>query len=160
MYFNVIECMYQHYNWISPSLSHCNAFAMHTHLHIFFHSIQWLPSQHAIPLRSFFSIPVDPFQLSYNLSLLFASILPYNLSLFFASIHHPTFHISHSMSSLVARSIAEPKLVVNNDCIKNKSSQPKLLSFLGPYFINESILEEYWYFVLIIDRIIGVNVQH
>jgi hypothetical protein len=62
----------------------------------FFHSIQWLPSQHAIPLRSFFSIPVDPFQLSYNLPLLFTSI------------HHPTFHIPHSMSSLVARSIAEP----------------------------------------------------
>jgi hypothetical protein len=93
----VFECIYRHCNWISPSLSHCNVFAMHTHLHIFFHSIQWLPSQHAIPLRSFFSIPIDPFQ------------LPYNLSLFFTSIHHPTFHIPHSMSSLVAQSIAEPK---------------------------------------------------
>jgi hypothetical protein len=47
-----------------------------------------------------FSIPVDPFQLSYN------------LSLFFTSIHLPTFHIPHSMSSLVARSIAKPKLVI------------------------------------------------
>jgi hypothetical protein len=68
----------------------------------FFHSIQWLPSQHAIPLRSFSSIPIDPFQLSYNLSLLFTSI------------HHPTFHIPHSMSSLVARSIAEPKFLSNH----------------------------------------------
>jgi hypothetical protein len=66
----------------------------------FFHSIQWLPSQHAIPLRSFFSIAVDPFQLSYNLS-------------YFSCLYitpHSTFHIPHSMSSLVARSIAEPKL--------------------------------------------------
>jgi hypothetical protein len=47
----------------------------------------------------FFSIPVDQFQLSYNLSLLFTSI------------HHPTFHIPYSMSSLVARSIAEPKYI-------------------------------------------------
>jgi hypothetical protein len=81
MYFNVLECIYQHCNWISPSLSHCNVFAMHIHLYIFFHYIQWLPSQHAIPLHSFFSIPIDPFQLSCNLSLLFTSI------------HHPTFHI-------------------------------------------------------------------
>jgi hypothetical protein len=103
MYFNVFECIYRHCNWISTSLSHCNVFAMHTHLHIFFlHSIQWLPSQHAIPLRSFFSILVDLFQLSYNLSLLFMSI------------HHSTFHIPHSMSSLVVRSIAEPKFHINN----------------------------------------------
>jgi hypothetical protein len=32
----VFECIYQHCNWISPSLSHCNVFATHTHLHIFF----------------------------------------------------------------------------------------------------------------------------
>jgi hypothetical protein len=57
----------------------------------FFHSIQWLPSYHAIPLSSFFSIPVDPFQLSYN------------LSLFFTSIHHPTFHIPHSTFYVVTR---------------------------------------------------------
>jgi hypothetical protein len=31
-------------------------------------------------------------------------------SLLFMSIHHPTFHIPHSMSSLLAPSIAEPKL--------------------------------------------------
>jgi hypothetical protein len=36
MYFNVFECIYRHCNWILPSLSHCNVFAMHTHLHIFF----------------------------------------------------------------------------------------------------------------------------
>jgi hypothetical protein len=86
---------------ILPSHSHCNVFAMHTHLHFFFHSIQWLPSQHAIPLHSFFSILVDSFQLSYNLSLLFTSI------------HHPTFHIPHSMSSLVVLSIAEPNFNFN-----------------------------------------------
>jgi hypothetical protein len=76
----------------------------------FFHFIQWLPFQHAIPLHSFFSIPVDPFQLSYNLSLLFTSI------------HHPTFHIPHSMLSLVARSIAEPKFVVGLQSKSNKNN--------------------------------------
>jgi hypothetical protein len=71
---------------------------MHIHLHIFFSTLynDSLPNMlyHYVP---FFFIPVDPFQLSYNLSLLFTSI------------HHPTFHIPHSMSSLVVQSIAEPK---------------------------------------------------
>jgi hypothetical protein len=31
----VFECIYWHCNWISPSLSHCNVFAVHIHLHIF-----------------------------------------------------------------------------------------------------------------------------
>jgi hypothetical protein len=35
----------------------------------------------------------------------FHTIYPY----FFMFIHHPTFHIPHSMLSVVARSIAEPK---------------------------------------------------
>jgi hypothetical protein len=38
---NVFQCvwmylLYQHCNWISRSLSHCNIVAMHTHLHSFF----------------------------------------------------------------------------------------------------------------------------
>ena len=68
--------------------------------HHHFLIITFLPCQHAIPLRSFIFIPVDPFQLSYNLSLLFTSI------------HHLTFHIPHSMSSLVVLSIVESKLYI------------------------------------------------
>jgi hypothetical protein len=34
--FNVFQCIYRHCNWISPSHSHCNVFAMHTHIHIYF----------------------------------------------------------------------------------------------------------------------------
>jgi hypothetical protein len=111
--YNIFQCIYSTFQCISmclnvfinivigisPSYSHYNIFAMHTTYTFFKYFIQWLPSQHAIPLHSFFSIPIDPFQLSYNLSLLFTSI------------HHLTFHIPHSMSSLVARSIAEPKFL-------------------------------------------------
>jgi hypothetical protein len=114
VYLNVFECTYSifvvHFN---VSIIYFNALTLELEFHhhilivtflpctptytFYFHSIQWLPSQHAIPLHSFFSNPVDPFQLSYNLFLLFTFI------------HHPTFHIPHSMSSLVARSIAKPK---------------------------------------------------
>jgi hypothetical protein len=91
MYFNVFECIYRHCNWISPSLFHCNVFAIFTHLHFFFHSTM-TPFPTCYTTTFLFSIPVVPFQPLYNLSLLFTSI------------HHPMFHIPHSMSSLVARS--------------------------------------------------------
>jgi hypothetical protein len=70
----------------------------------FFHSIQWLPSQHAILLRSFF-----PFPLIHSN---FHTIYPYVSRLYITP--HSTFHIPHSMSSLVARSIAEPKFLSNH----------------------------------------------
>jgi hypothetical protein len=90
---------------ISPSHSHCNVFAIActSTYTFFFHSTQWLPSQHAMPLHFFFSIPIDPFQLSCNLwKIAYQSLL-------FTSTHHPTFQVPHSISSLVAHSIAEPK---------------------------------------------------
>jgi hypothetical protein len=37
--FNVFQCVWMYLStlyWISPSLSHCNVFAMHTHLQVFF----------------------------------------------------------------------------------------------------------------------------
>jgi hypothetical protein len=52
--FNVFQCIYQHCNWISPSLFHRNVLPCTPIYTFFFHSIQWLPSQHAIPLRSIF----------------------------------------------------------------------------------------------------------
>jgi hypothetical protein len=86
MYFNVFECIYRHYNWISPLLSHCNVFAMYTHLYIFF---------------SLYTM--TPFPTCYTTTFLFFH------SRWSMSIHHPTFHIPCFMSSLVAQSIAEPK---------------------------------------------------
>jgi hypothetical protein len=118
MYFNVfidIIIEFHHHFFIVTFLPCTPTYAF------FFHSIQWLPSQHAIPLCSFFSIPVDPFQLSYN------------LSLFFTSIHHPTFHIPHSMSSLVARSIAKPKFYIvkiDSNRISNMGHMPSTIHTL------------------------------
>jgi hypothetical protein len=63
VYLNVFKCIYNMFQCISmclnvfidivigilPSHFHCNVFAIHTHLHIFF-----LPSYYAIPLHFFF----------------------------------------------------------------------------------------------------------
>ena len=68
---------------ISPLHSHCNIFAIRTHLYIFFHSIQWLPSQYAIPLYSFF-----PFLMIRSN---FHTIYPYISCLYI--IPHSTFHV-------------------------------------------------------------------
>jgi hypothetical protein len=81
VYFNVFECIYQHCNWISPSHSHCNVFAMHTHLHIYF---------------SLYTM--TPFPTCYTTTFLFFhahwSIPTFiQFILIFTSIHHPTFHI-------------------------------------------------------------------
>jgi hypothetical protein len=68
---------------ILPSHFDCNVFAMHTHLHVFFHSRQSLPSQHAIPLHSFFTFPL----ICSN----FHTIYPYCLHLYITP--HSTFYI-------------------------------------------------------------------
>jgi hypothetical protein len=78
---------------ISPSHSHCNAFAMYTHLHNFFNSIQWLPSQHAIPLHFFFFHSHWPVHTIYE-KITYQSLL-------FTSIHHPTFQVPHSTFHVV-----------------------------------------------------------
>jgi hypothetical protein len=103
MYFNVFECIYWHCNWISPSLSQCSVFAVHIHLHIFFHSIQWLPSQHAILLCFFF------FHSCWSIPTFIQSILTFHV--------YKSSHIPHSMSSLVARSVAEPKWIFHLEVV-------------------------------------------
>jgi hypothetical protein len=101
---------------ILPSYSHCNTFAMHTYLHIFFHSTQWLPSQHVILLHYFFSIPIDPFQLSYNQWKNYISILTSRLYI----TPHSTFHIPHSMSS---PHIPRSTFHVITSCVEHSGAQ-------------------------------------
>jgi hypothetical protein len=82
MHFNVFGCIfYWHLNWNFTITFSCNVFAMHTSLHIFFSPYTMTPFPTCYTITFIFSIFVNPFQLSYNLSLLFTSI------------HHPTFHI-------------------------------------------------------------------
>jgi hypothetical protein len=103
---------------------------MHTHLHFFFFILynDSLPNMlyYYVP---FFSIPVDPFQLSYN------------LSLFFTSIHYPTFHIPHSMSSRVARSIAEPKFFYESYPLFREDPNTLIYVIFGHY-INKLLIFE------------------
>jgi hypothetical protein len=89
---------------ISPSYLHCHVFAMHTHLHICFslYTMTYFPTCYTITFL--LSMPIDPFQLSYN------------LFLFSTSIHHPTFHIPHSTFHVVTGCM-EPKLIVKK-CLK------------------------------------------
>jgi hypothetical protein len=104
--YNILQCIYSMFQCISMCLNEFINIVIEFHHHILigmflpctptytfvFHSIQWLPSQHAIPLHSFFSMPIPTF---------IQSILTFHI--------YTSSHILHSMSSLVARSIAEPK---------------------------------------------------
>jgi hypothetical protein len=83
---------------ILPSHSHCNVFTMHT---FFFHSTQWLHSQYAILLHYYFPFPL----ICSNFHTIYEKITYQSLLHVYTSSHIP-----HSMSSLVVRSIAEPKL--------------------------------------------------
>jgi hypothetical protein len=96
---------------ISPSYSHCNVFAMRTYVHICF-SLPTMTTFLTCYTTTLFSpIPIDLFQLSYNLWKNYISILTFHI---YTSPHipHPTFYIPHSMSSLVVRSITKPKFVI------------------------------------------------
>jgi hypothetical protein len=93
--FNVFECIYRHCNWISPSLSHCNVFAMHTHLHIFFSLYTMTPFPTCYTTTFIF------FHSRWSIPTFIQSTLTFHI--------YTSPHIPHSMSSLVARSIAEPK---------------------------------------------------
>jgi hypothetical protein len=110
VYFNIFQCVWKYLNvfidiiiGISPSYSHCNVFTMCTHIHICF-SLSTMTTFLSCYITTFFSpIPINLFQLSYNLWKNYIS------SFHFMSINHPAFHIPHSMSSLVVRRIVEPK---------------------------------------------------
>jgi hypothetical protein len=104
VYFNVFIVCFNvfHYVWkylsifidivigISPSYSHCNVFAIHTHLHICI-SLSTLTTFLTCYTSTLFSpISIDLFQLSYNLC--YISILTFHV---YTSPHipHPTFHV-------------------------------------------------------------------
>jgi hypothetical protein len=69
----VFECVYQHCNWISPSLSHCNIFAMHTHLHIFFSLYTMTPFPTCYTTTFLF------FHLSWSIPTFIQSILTFHI---------------------------------------------------------------------------------
>jgi hypothetical protein len=80
--FNVFHCISMCLNvfiniviGILPLHSHCNVFTMHTHLYIFFslYTMTSFPTCYTTTL--FFSISINPFQLSYNLWKNYISIL-------------------------------------------------------------------------------------
>jgi hypothetical protein len=108
MYFNVFQCIWKYLNvfiniviGVSPSYSHCNVFAMRTYIHIYF-SLSTMTTFLACYTTILFSpISIDLFQLSYNLWKNYIIIFTFHIYI--------TPHIPHSMSSLVAWSIVEPK---------------------------------------------------
>jgi hypothetical protein len=112
MYFNVFESIWMYLLTLYLELHHhilIVTFLPCTPTYTF--AFQWLPSYHAIPLHSFLAFLL----ICFNFHTIYKKIT--YQSLLFTSIHHPTFHIPHSTShiphsilSLVARSIAEPKL--------------------------------------------------
>jgi hypothetical protein len=108
VYFNAFQCVWKYLNvfiniaiGISPSYSNCNVFAMRTHVHIYFSLSTMTTFLTCYTTTLFSSIPIDSFQLSYNLWKNYISILTFHI--------YTTPHIPHSMSSLIAWSIAEPK---------------------------------------------------
>jgi hypothetical protein len=109
--FNVFHCIWMYLNvfiniviGILPSHSHCNVFTMYTHLYIFIslYTMTSFPTCYTITL-SFF----HPFQLLYNLWKNYISILTSCQYI----TPHSMFHIPHSISSLVVRSIVVPKSI-------------------------------------------------
>jgi hypothetical protein len=106
--FNVFQCIWKYLNvfiniviGILPSCSHCNVFAMSTDAHIYFSLSKRMTSLTWYTTTLFSPIPIDLFQLSYKLWKNYIWILTFHIYI--------TLHISHSMSSLVAQSTAEPK---------------------------------------------------
>ena len=81
---------------ISPSHVHCNVSAMHTHLHICF-SLYTMTS-----FPTYYTTTFLFFHAHWSIPTFIQSILTFHI--------YTSPHIPHSMSSLVARSIAEPKL--------------------------------------------------
>jgi hypothetical protein len=109
VYFNVFQCIGKCLNvfiniviGVSPSYFHCNVFAMCTHVHIHFSLSTMTTFLTCYTTTLFFSIPINLFQLLYNLWKNYISIFTFHIYII------P--HILHSMSSLVVRSIAQPKL--------------------------------------------------
>jgi hypothetical protein len=85
-YFNVFECIYWHCNWISPSHSHCNVFAMHTHLHICFSLYTMTPFPTCYTTTFLF------FRAHWSIPTFIKSILTFHV---YTSPHipHSTFHV-------------------------------------------------------------------
>jgi hypothetical protein len=56
----------------------------------FFHSTQWFPSQHAMPLYFLF------FHSHWSVPTFIQFMKKLHINSYFMSIHHPTFHVLHS----------------------------------------------------------------
>jgi hypothetical protein len=113
--FNVLQCISMRLKYlnifidivigISTLYSNCNVFAMRTYIHICFSLSTMTTFLTCYTTILFSPIPIDLFQLSYNLWKNDISILTFHVYRLYTSPHIP-----HSMSSLVVRSTTEPKL--------------------------------------------------
>jgi hypothetical protein len=95
---------------ISPSNSHCNIFAMRIHVHICFSLTTMTTFLTCYTTTFFSSIPIDLFQLSYNLKKNYISILIFYI---YTSLHnpHPTSHIPYCTFDFVT------------SCVENSEAQ-------------------------------------
>jgi hypothetical protein len=93
---------------ILPSHSHCNVFTMHTLLQIFFSLYTMTPFG---PFQTCYTTTLFLFHSHWSVPTFIQSMKKLYINFYFMSIHHPTFHIPHSISSLVVWSIEEPKLL-------------------------------------------------
>jgi hypothetical protein len=113
VYFNVFKCIRKYLNifidiiiGISPSYFHCNIFTMHIHVHICFSPSTMTTFLTYYTTILFSPIPIDLFKLSCNFWNNYISIFTFHI---YTSSY---IHIPHSMLSLVAWSIAKPKLKI------------------------------------------------
>jgi hypothetical protein len=97
----VFQYIYRHCNWILPSLSHCNVFAMHTYLHIFFSLYTMTPFPTCYTTTFFF------FHFRWSIPTFIQSILTFHV---YTSPHipHSTFYVitgcaEHSGAQVIFR---------------------------------------------------------
>jgi hypothetical protein len=100
---------------ISPSHSHCNVFAMHTHLHIFFSTLY----NDSLPNMLYHYIPFFPFPLIHSN---FHTIYPY-------------FHVYTSPQ------IPHSALHVITNCAEHSGAQVFLFIYLFRVQINHKAIE-------------------
>jgi hypothetical protein len=111
--YNIFQCIYSMFQCISMCLnvfidiligillscSHCNVFAMHTHIHIFFSLYTMTPFPTCSTTTLFFV------HSHWSVPTFIQSMKKLHINLYFSHLYITP----HSMSSLVVRSIVEPK---------------------------------------------------
>jgi hypothetical protein len=124
VYFNAFIVCFNVFHYISmclnvdivikilPSHSHCKVFTMHTYLYIFIslYTMTSFPTCYTTTLFFFHSHWFVP---TFIQSMKKLHINPY-----FTFLHHSTFYVPHSMSSLGVRSIAKPTLIYKCNILK------------------------------------------